>query len=110
MAADPAIYASTNPCDSYHTRNSFASPRGTDHLAIPRPRVHQTAVFPSHAKQTNNQANQNQSTNQCTSQFHEPILLHLCCPGPQPAGEGSAAGLLLPQRPTPVLVACGIGG
>ena len=64
-------------------------------LAIPRPRVRQTAVFPSHTKQPNNQANQNQSINK-SSQFHEPILLHLCCPGPQPAGEGSAAGLLLP--------------
>jgi len=99
----------TRPSDSYHTRNSFASPRGTDHLAIPRPRVRQTAVFPSHTKQPNNQANQNQSINK-SSQFHEPIFLHFCCPGPQPAGEGSAAGLLLPKRPTPALVACGIGG
>jgi len=38
---------------------------------------------------TNNQANPNQST--------ESIILRLCCPGPQPAGEGSVAGLLLPK-------------
>ena len=83
--------------------NVWKNPRA---LAIPRPRVCQTAVFPSHTKQPNNQANQNQSTNK-SSQFHEPILHHLCCPGPQPAGEGSAAGLLLPKRPTLALVACG---
>ena len=39
MAADPAIYASprgapTHPSDSYRTRNSFASPRGTDHIYV----------------------------------------------------------------------------
>jgi len=51
MAADPAIYvsprdASTHPSDSYHTRNSFASPRGTDHKIIehPMPRLRDLVV------------------------------------------------------------------
>ena len=72
-------------------------------LAIPRPCVRQTAVFASRTKQSkypNNQANRTttqtkQSVNK-SSPSYDPILLHSCCPVPQPAGEGSAAGLLLP--------------